>query len=349
MSDKKFSLTIFIVFALLTSGVVGFNFWIDPLWHYSHAHAYNDVQKVIDEREQKIAQLKFEEKDYDTLLIGSSRATYIHPTAFKKWDVFNASVANLSMREYYTYILYAQSQNKHIERVILGVDFFKSSVQEAANAKAVDNYDEKVSQPFYRTKNLLSLQVFEHSINNFKLSKRNVISEDRLYNRQWEAFAKRLSEKEIEDMTADKISKFETTFYGDNYTYYPQYAEIMTKVKETMPDGDMMVFTTPISTELFKSLVKTNLYDEYEVWLRDLVKVYGGVWNFMYPNSITNDINNYYDGHHFYPEIGSLIVDRLENGELSTAPEDFGVYVTSDTIDEHLNAVRELVSSFDQQ
>ncbi|MCZ2257588.1 hypothetical protein [Sporosarcina sp. G11-34] len=344
MSDKKFTLTIVILFVVLTSSVVSFNFWIDPLWHYSHAHAYNDVQKVINEREQKVAQLQFEEKDYDTLLIGSSRATYIHPSAFDDWKVFNASVANLSMREYYSYLLYAKSQNKHIERVILGVDFFKSSEQEASGARSLDNYEKKVNQPFYRSKNLLSLQVLDYSIDNFNLSRKNSISEDRLYNRKGEAFAKKLSKDEIEKMTSSKIERFKKTFYGERYTYYSQYAEIMAKVKDVMPDGATIVFTTPISTELFKALVDTGLYDDYEVWLRDLVNVYGGVWNFMYPNSVTNDIRNYYDGHHFYPETGDLIANRIKNGLASTSPSDFGVYVTSDNIEAHLQEVRSLVA-----
>ena len=347
MSDKKFTVTIVILFAVLVSSVVSFNFWIDPLWHYSHAHAYNDVQKVINEREQKIAQLQFEEKDFDTLLIGSSRSTYIHPTAFGTWDVFNASVANLSMREYQSYILYAQSQNKDIERIILGVDFFKSSEEEAGAARSVNNYEAKVKQPFYRAKNLLSLQVLDYSIDNFKLSRGNLITEDRLYNRQGEAFAKKLTENEIEKMTAEKIKRFEETFYGEHYTYYPKYAEIMTKVKNTVPNGEMIVFTTPISTELFKTLVNTGLYDDYEVWIRDLVEVYGGVWNFMYPNTVTNDINNYYDGHHFYPEIGSLIANRIENGTASPATDDFGFYVTTDNIEKHLKEVRSLVAEFE--
>ena len=344
MSDKKFTLAVLLLFATLTISVVGFNFWVDPLWHYGHAHEYNDVQRVIDEREQKAAQLKYDEKGYSTLLVGSSRGTYIHPTAFEEWDVYNFSAANLSMREYHTFILYAQAKNPNIERVILGVDFFKSSVQEAEAPKSLTNYETKVDQHFYRTKNLFSLDIFKYSIDNFKLSVRDEITEDRLYNRRGEAFAKRLTDEEVVEETRQKIDRFEETFYGENYTYFPQYKEIMEKVKTSMPEGDMIVFTTPISTELFKSLVTTGLHDDYEVWLRDLVDVYGGVWNFMYPNTITNNIYNYYDGHHFYSDVGDLIANRLENGTDSTVPEDFGVYVTAENIDEHLRHVTALVS-----
>jgi hypothetical protein len=94
---------------------------MDPLWNFGHAHANNDVQIVTDEREQKTANQQYVPKSANTLLIGSSRSTYIHTTGFKNWDVYNYSVANLSMREYQSMMLYAFKKNSDYERVILGV------------------------------------------------------------------------------------------------------------------------------------------------------------------------------------------------------------------------------------
>ncbi|MCH4826807.1 hypothetical protein [Planococcus halocryophilus] len=347
MYDKKFSFTVMAIFATLTITAATFNFWIDPLWHYGHAHELNDVQVVTDEREQKTAQQFYQQVDADTLLLGSSRSTYIQPSGFQNWQVYNYSVSNLSMREYYTMMIYAFDHNPDYQRVLLGVDFFKSSEEQAENARAITGYETKVKKPFYRIKNLLSLDALGYAIDNVKLSASNNISEDRLYNRQGDAFARKLSEEETAQDTATKITRFEDTFYGDHYVYYSRYKEIMQKVHDSYPQAEKIVYTTPISTELFKSLVETGLLDDYEIWLRDLVSVYGGVWNFMYPNRVTNDINNYYDGHHFYPEIGALISKRLEKGEDADVPEDFGVLVTEDNIDEHLAMVRQLVAEFE--
>lgn len=343
MNDRKFSLTVMAIFAILTLAVVTFNYWMDPLWNFSHAHEYNDVQLVTDEREQKTANQIYVPKTEDTLLLGSSRSTYIHHDGFKDWKVYNYSVANLSMREYYTMMDFAFEQNPDYERVILGVDFFKSSTQEAEAPRSIQNHVKRVTQPFYRAKNLLSFDLMKTSAQNLQMSADDEITEDRLYNREGDAFARKLSEEETLSDTEDKIKKFESTFYGKSYTYYPRYKEIMKKVHDLHPEAEKMVYTTPISSELFKSLVSTGLYEEYEIWLRDLVEVYGGVWNFMYPNSVTNDITNYYDGHHFYPEVGYYIASRMEQGDNAEAPEDFGVYVTPDTIDSHLKQVKKLV------
>ncbi|MCM3756289.1 hypothetical protein M3197_02200 [Sporosarcina aquimarina] len=349
MTDKKFARTALLLFLMLAAATAGVNYWIDPLWHYGHANAFNTVQKVTNEREQKIAMLHYGRHDYDTLLIGSSRSTYIHPSAFEGWDVFNFSVANMSVREVHSFMLYSQSQLPGLKRYLIGVDFFKSSEKEAGAPRALTNYEKKITQPFYRTKNLLSLDTLEISIENFKKSVTDTVDEDRLYNRKGEAFANRLSKEEVEKSTSLKIARFEKEFYGSNYTYYRDYPMILQKIKDAAGNDELSVYTTPISTGLFVSLVESGLLDEYEHWIRDLVKVNGGVWNFMYPNSITNDNMNYIDGHHFYPEIGTLIAKRIQNTDTAEVPEDFGVYVTADNLETHLQNVRDLAKQAVQE
>lgn len=343
LSDKKFSRVTVAVFLVMAAITAGFNYWIDPLWHYGHANAFNSIQKVTNEREQKIAMLHYGRHDYDTLLIGSSRSTYIHPSAFEDWDVFNFSVANMSIREVHSIMLYSQSQLPGLKRYLVGADFFKSSEKEAGAPRSLANYEKKIAQPFYRTKNLLSLDSLDISIQNFLNSATDTVDEERMYNRKGEAFAKKLTKQEVDESTSLKIERFEEEFYGSNYTYYKDYPLILQKIKEAAEPGELTVYTTPISTALFASLVSTGLYEDYEQWIRDLVRVYGGVWNFMYPNTITNDIMNYQDGHHFYPEIGTLIAKRIQHPDTAEVPDDFGVFVTADNVDEHLQHVHELM------
>ncbi|REB08697.1 hypothetical protein DVB69_06095 [Sporosarcina sp. BI001-red] len=349
MTDKKFAKTALVIFLTLATATAGVNYWIDPLWHYGHANAFNSIQKVTNEREQKIAMLHYGPHDYDTLLIGSSRSTYIHPSAFEGWDVFNFSVANMSVREVHSFMVYSQSQLPELKRYLIGVDFFKSSEQEAGAPRALTNYEKKIDQPFYRTKNLLSLDSLDISIQNFMKSVTDTVDEDRLYNRKGEAFANRLTKEEVEESTSLKIERFEEEFYGSHYTYYKDYPMILQKIKDAAGDDELTVYTTPISTGLFVSLVESGLLDDYEHWIRDLVTVYGGVWNFMYPNTITNDDMNYIDGHHFYPEIGTLLAKRIQHSNSAEIPKDFGVYVTADNVEEHLQEVRKLAEQAVQE
>lgn len=319
----RFFTVIFLLIAAVPLLVIGsFSYWIDPLWSFSHKHDYNDVQTVIDERQQKVNELYFGEPNYDTLLIGSSRSTYIPANTFEGMDVYNFSASNLSFMEYRSMIEFAQSQNgKPFERIILGVDFFKSSKLQNKHVVKWEPYIAKTEAPFYRWKNLISLDVLEYSKQNFEWSRGTEFQDLRQYNRDNIAFAQEFDAETIEKETLAKIEKFRDEFYGDNFEYDPRLKEELALIKETYPNAELIVFTTPISTPLFNALEEEGNLPDYERWLEDIQVGPDKVFNFMYPNSVTNDLSNYFDGHHFYPSVGEKIARTISTGEIEG---DFG-------------------------
>lgn len=344
MSYKQFTIIILSVVSTVTILFSSFNYYIDPLWTFGHQHSYNDVQIVIDERRQKTAELHFQPFTYDSLLIGSSRSTYINPHELTGMNAYNFSVSNLSIREYRSMIDFAKRQHGgELENILLGVDFFKSSTKESSVPRSLEGNIETVTAPLYRFKNLLSYDVFEYSLENLKMSKENVITKDRIYNRSNVANAVVLDKETVKKATVEKIERFRTVFYGGNYVYYPEYKAVMKDLKAANPKTNFIIYTTPISTPLFQTMVEEGQLDDYERWLTDLVDVFGGVYNFMYPNSITNDLSNYFDGHHFYPPVGTMIAHQI-SGNSVDVPEDFGVYVTKDNLEAHLDYVKGVIN-----
>lgn len=316
------------------------------MWTFGHAHTYNDHQLLIDERQQKSNHMYFQPFHHRTLLIGSSRSTYINQHDFTDMDVYNFAVSDMSIREYESFIDSAVKANKEpFETIMIGVDFFKSSLQESAEAKNLDNYLETLHEPFYRYKNLISYDLLmKYAWENYKKSRDNVILEERNYNRDNVAFAKRIDEAALENVVAEKVERFRQFFYGDTYEYNPDYRAIFHQLQVKNPDTDFIIFTTPISTPLFEALVEKGRLPDYERWLRDLVAEFGEVQHFMYPNSVTDDISHYFDGHHFYPEVGTLIANKI-SGHDGDVPADFGVVLTNENIDEFLNVIREKFSA----
>ncbi|MCM3791569.1 hypothetical protein M3221_24930 [Domibacillus indicus] len=341
--SRRFLAIFFSLFFLALVPLAALNYLIDPLWTFSPKHAWNDRQDVINERQQKTNRIYFQPFLYDTILLGSSRSTYVDQHEFKSMKVYNYSVSNMSIREYDTFLAFAEKHSEQpIQRVILGVDFFKSSVQESSQPYSLTNYEKQFEDPLYRFKNLLSLDTLKYSLKDARMSITNEVSLERVYNRENVADAKEISQKEREEQTAQKINRFKQEFYGSHYVYNPRYKEYLTIFNKRHPNVEKIVYTTPISMELFDALVETGHLKDYEQWLRDLVDVYGGVYNFMYPNEVTNDLNNYFDGHHFYPETGTKIAKRIDAGP--DAESSFGVYVTKENIDQHLQDVRNALS-----
>ena len=341
MSYKKFIMIVLTIVLLCVGGSASFIYYIDPMWTFDHKNSHNDVQTVIDERQQKTNAMHFLPFDYDTLLIGSSRSTYINQYDFEGMKVYNFSASDLTVREYKPFLDYATEQNgKPFERVIIGIDFFKTSTSQSSTNLNLDSYIEKMNEPFYRFKNLLSYDLLKYSYDNYKMSKNNQTVQDRNYNRGNVADAVRVDSEKAIQQTKEKIKKFREQFYGDTYEYNPDYKQVLLQLKESYPNTEFIIFTTPISTQLFRALVDENRLPDYEKWLTDVTDVFGGVYNFMYPNSVTNDLTHYFDGHHFYPEVGTMIAHRIDGTNIGV-PYDFGQYVPKHNLEEHFTFVRE--------
>ena len=349
MSYKKFVITVLSIILLCVGGSASFIYYIDPMWTFDHKNPHNDVQTVIDERQQKVNAMHFQPFDYDSLLIGSSRSTYINQHDFDGMKVYNFSASNMSIQEYESILAYATEQNeKPFDRVMIGIDFFKTSITQSSSPVNLDSYIATMEEPIYRFKNLLSYDLLKYSYNNYKMSENNKTVLDRNYNRDNVADAVRLDSEKVVQQTKEKVKKFRKEFYGETYVYNPEYKQVLLDLKGKYPNTEFIIFTTPISTPLFEALVDQGLLPAYEQWLTDVTDVFGGVYNFMYPNSITNDLKNYFDGHHFYPEVGTMIAHRID-GTNTGVPDDFGQYVSKENLESHFKFVHSEVAKIKQK
>jgi hypothetical protein len=121
------------------------------------------------------------------------------------------------------------------------------------------------------------------------------------------------------------VDKYCQDIYA-NYEY-EQVKEKLQVIKDHNPDTEFIVFTTPVSLQLFELIKAEGLFPHYLKWLEDMVEVFGEVHHFMYPNSITTDIKNFYDGSHIYPEIGTLLAHKIISYPNVSIPEDFGLVI----------------------
>ena len=336
MYSRRFIVVFFMTSMLLVAGLAFWNYTLDPLGHYAHTNDWNRMQAVVDEREQKIVRVRDHTESVGTALIGSSRVTYMQTDDFPpSWNVFNFAVANYSMRGYHSYVLYMIEQHPEVERFILGVDFFKANEAQAETPQSIDNYVEKVEDPLYKLRHLLSFPVARYGWTNARWSlKGETPPNERWYERGGDAVTTRVEQTEDEFLSL--VETFEQSFYTD-FSYYEPYASIMKKVNDATKGRETIVFTTPVSAALFDRLLANDLLPAYERWLRELIDVYGGVWHFMDDNSVTRNRSHYMDGHHYDETVGRWIAHRLVDGyDASDVPNDFGIYLDATTIDEYI-------------
>jgi len=315
--------------------VISFNFFMDPFWTFSHSHKYNNTQKGTNERQQKANYIYFTDKKYDTLLLGSSRTTYMNPYSFLPLKVYNFSAAGMRPKEYLTYIDFVVEDCKQdIDTIILAVDFFgyldyglfmfDNSKSIIANTKT----------PYYRWKSLASFDLLNNSFKNLRDYMKQSNYSDRYTRDLVKSYNKRY------DLTAHKkqVEKDVKIYASTEYSGKPSsdYKNIFQSIKNKYHNKKFIIYTTPVSKPLFEEMIKMGHYNNYKDWLSILVEVFGEINHFMYINTVSIDyVNNFGDSNHAYPETNDIIAKTILTKY--NIIDDFGIKLNNHNIIDFIN------------
>lgn len=320
----------------------GFNYYIDPLWCFNHANKYNYIQIPFDERQQKTNRIHFTPADYDTVILGSSRTTYLDQSELEGYRAYNYALSIMLLEEYYDYLEYAKKQVGYdFPCIVIGMDFFVTNQNiRLQNEFRPPSYYIAIADSFaYRYKTLLSLDVLEYSRKNYEAS-RNGIPQTFDYDRDGRKTLVRISPEETQHLVTANIENYRQNIFADYQ--YRDVRGILARLKAANPNSRFIIFTTPTYRALWGLMVQQGLLPYYELWLTDIVSVFGQVYNFDYPNSVTSNINNFYDASHVYPEIEAMIAHRIIDQYDAAVPPDFGILLNQDNLSENLQRIRNL-------
>lgn len=336
-SYKKWLIITLILILLPLAALAGFNYYIDPLWNFDHANPYNRIQASFDERQQKTNYVTFGDFNYNALILGSSRTSYINQNDFYGYRAYNYAVNNMLMEEYQGYVDYArQKYRRQFDCIFLGLDFFTTNrnLKLDNQFNPPDYYIGKASEFGYRWKTLLSTDALRYARQNYQTSRRG-IPVNYAYDRGNIKTLLHVDQATRDQQLESSLERYRTRIFADYE--YRDVKKTLTALKQSNPDTSFVVFTTPISAPLYDLIVEMGLLPCYQQWLTDLVDVFGQVYCFTYPNSITNNPDNYYDAGHFYPEIGTLVAHRITGFPDSNLPPDFGILLTPKNLSQYFD------------
>lgn len=306
------------------------NFTIDPYWTFKHSNVLNNKQIDFDERQQKTNYLYFVNNKFDSLLLGSSRTTYIREDAFYT-KVFNYSSNGMYPYEYEYFInIFKKLTGQTPRKIILGVDFFGSNQNENQKPHK-QQYYENTTEHLYKLKLLLNYNVLRYSIQNIKQNfalKRNYYNRERIKNI-----------KPTKDLNTQILS---TIKYLKNYQYDNNLLPYWSILQNKFQDSEFIVFTTPITMTQLKAYRDAGLVTFYFQWLHDLVNAFGSISHFMTINAYTADDNNFFDSNHFTPSFGKLIAQ-----ELLSKRNKIGIILDKTTIDDYIKTMEEKIGSLE--
>lgn len=343
MNNKKWLYLFFSISFISLIGISSFNYYIDPTWMFTHSNKHNQKQNAFNERQQKTNHVYFNGLDnYDGILLGSSRAAYINQNEFKGMKIYNYAVNAMYLYEYKPYIDFSKEiKGKDLDYIILGLDFYSTSTSIDAKSKSPEIYIKNVKSSFYKYKTLFSYDSFKYSKDNLKSKKK------RYYDRNNIKHHELYTEEKRKNKFKRGIKKHLKKFDSNIYSYNENYKGMLLDIKKSNPNSKIIVYTSPITSELLMSILKKkNRASDYERWVNEIVDVFGSFNHFMNINSITTNFTNYPDDDHLYPHKIKYIANKLTGFNLGEIPDDFGTIINKNNIGEFFNKFKHDLNNY---
>jgi len=338
-------ITFLILFLCVFSYPLYISYIVDPLWNFTHDNENNTIQIGFDERQQKSNYITNRTMDYDGLLIGTSRVTYMNQSGFQRSKVYNYGLSSLDIQDYNDYISYAVKQNgKPFDKIYLELYYNSFAPPPEVSSYvlpevAIDNAQSTI----YRYKSLFSYDTYKKAKENKEYSIANWYEGYRSYDRSNEVSTNYVNPN-INNLFKDSIPKADTVYPDSEVPYSDQYKENLETIRNDNPDSKLIPFTDPMTAVRLKLfLADPNKFEAYQRWFEEMVEVYGQVYSFHSVNEYTIGQKYWFDTVHFYPNLGEIFVAHLD-GRMND--EDILTIVTSENLDTYLTDLKKEIDAY---
>lgn len=335
MNNKYFTILTIILTILLLGSIFIFNYTIDPIRIKNNvttrAQKYNDLMKYRP----------------NTIMLGGSRIQFLSSYDIKYYTndiVYNISMTNMTLYEQLKYVEFALKEF-NIKNIIIGLNFYTFGKKAKQYEKGFDETLLEKGITFQYLidimKTYLTLDITKQSIDIF-FNKEKYIK-NRMFDKygsrtlfmQNKVIGKRSWKKRAAATKKSYNKTFDNFIFSDKKMSY--YKEIVHLCKEN--NIKLKVFTTPIHSYLYEISINHATFQVMRKWKKDLAHIHD-YYDFMYPNVITKNSNNYIDISHIKQQYGKIIFARLFNDKNINIPNDFGKFITKDNVDGHLKNIK---------
>ena len=335
------------IFVIVTASVVTLNYAVDPMWCFNHETPYAEWREFIDERIQKTNLLQYRNFKIDTLIIGTSRSLGISPNTFGPNGMNFALTGCMAFEYPYIIETFYQARGYYPTKIIIGIDFFSSASNysdESSDNKMQEIYNDiKTDKALKRLETVSNINLLKKSINlTIDNIKGNVPQNAGIKYTQGYMDARAFYLPINNMKTKTRAVKSNVNYYRgiySRYQYNNQYKSNIKSLTQLTPSTELTVFISPIGTPLLQLFTEIpDMMANYEKFLRETVDVFGGVWNFMYVNSVTQNHIYWREPSHHLSIIDKWMTARIIGTD--GCPDDFGIYITRENIDDHINAIK---------
>lgn len=291
------------MFSILT-GSFCVNYYVDPLNIFGNK--YVDIIYRQNERELKSIYLQKNKKKFNTVIIGSSRTSYIPVSSYGNLTIFNYSMSGICIEEYIEYLNFFAETQGEPSVIFLSFDFHTSNNnygKPADSRKIIDFTKSKIKPIFY----YFTLNTLKNSLDVI-LQSRDDLTE--YYNRDIIKHRVNTNIPLTDESIKNTLDEY-TYNYLKRYEYREDYKKFLLTIRNRFPHSRIIVIICPVHDSLFNWTIQMISDKHYGRWINDIKDIFDEIYDFSGRESITTNRMNFFDAAHFYPSVGDKIMTEI--------------------------------------
>lgn len=356
---------IYLLFTLVPVLSIGaFNVLVNPygLFNVVNITGINSVKPEKFNNDMLIKAVEVSRKQPNIIFLGTSRVQWglnSNYSGLKTQETYNLALQGANMYELRCYFEHALINQPDLEQVVIGLDelMFSKFVEDRPDFNP-DRLGKRHIDLQDSLNTIFSLDAFDDSRQTIQSNRENpqnvllsnfMVKPDIFVDGTLALDSSRPTPGSVETFKANLANRLRPDRSDGRYSQYElsdESLEDFRKIVEISEQHniDLKVFISPEHSTLFAAMNSVLYGPEIDHWKRELVKI-APVWDFSGYNSITTealsrDMKYYLDSSHYSPETGNLILERMLMPNSKTVPADFGVLITPDNIESHLEKTR---------
>lgn len=340
---RSFSYIFLVIAGCGSSVVIGFNAAIDPFGVTNSPRIYgiNQSKPETINNTRLYKAIDLTRQNAKTIFLGASRLDEAlnpdSPALAEYQPVYNLAMQGGTFYEQRRYLEHAIATQKNLEVVIFGIDLWLLALPEATQLGFDEN---RIGKSHLRLLEFLQTYLSWNTFNkSLETLQKNKEEPDTIY-----YHANGLRDIGYIDLEFTHWLPFVVNKKKNDIV--PETLENIRIIRDLCQEHglDLRVFITPPHAIQFEGSIAAAGESKIENRKRKIVKIMP-VWDFSGYNSVTteplsSEMTQYRDSSHFTIAVGDLILNRMLQYNENSVPNDFGVLINSDNIEEHLAQIR---------
>jgi hypothetical protein len=276
------------------------NLLVDPLW-YLHGNVVTGVNFAFNERIAKLNRFLPRMRDYDCLIMGSSRTTLLPERRFSGYRCFNLAFSGGRINEFLLYAQYLRARGFAPALLIVGVDPF--DFRGPMPDPDVPDFVRREADPPLLLRTYLSLDVLDFSI--------QTLTGDSPHHRYYDRDLNCRIEVRARVYRPPRV----LTPFSAPTEVHPERAALYVQLRHMFPTARAVGYVPPVSAWTIGRISLSGGLDGYLTALDRIAAGFDEFLDFGIPSDITVTTSNTLDGSHYSEAVNARIAVALQSGE----------------------------------